>query len=503
MSEKKVEKVAVKKYTSLTYRQKKEIIDAVESGEKRRDVAIKFGIPKSTLATFLKQKDKICSSTLDVRKRDRKCEYPLLEEKLIEWLRYGRDQNIPLERNLLETKAKYYAGEMGIKNFSASAGWLYGFKKRHNLVFHNLCGESDASVDNSKLCDESDARVDNSACSTWKTNLRSLLQGYEPRNIFNADETGLFYKCLADRSICFQNESFHSGKYSKARITILLAANMDGSEKLKPLMIGKSAQPRCFKNIQLFPMLYKSNKKAWMTSVLLSEWVSSINETMKKEKREILLFIDYCTAHDSISSLSNVDVVFLPTTTKLQPLNQGIIQNFKSQYYQEIVMRTLDALDDGETPIITVHTAMTIADRAWKNVEITTIRNCFKTCGFITEEYYDSVSHDDDEQPEDIDVSDRWSLLANCEEVTTFNEYVHYDDDLGVMGTLTDAEILAANEHNEEKEDIKEDHSVLVSTNEAKLALQNLRHYFERTGDVPDEVFAALISIENWFDRIY
>lgn len=41
-----------------------------------------------------------------------------------------------------------------------------------------------------------------------------------------------------------------------------------------------------------------------------------------------------------------------------------------------------------------------------------------------------------------------------------------------------------------------------VSTNEAKLALQNLRQYFKGIEDLPDEVFAAFISIKNSFDRI-
>lgn len=97
-------------------------------------------------------------------------------------------------------------------------------------------------------------------------------------------------------------------------------------------------------------------------------------------------------------------------------------------------MRTLDTLDDGKTPIIALHKAMTVADKAW-----------------------------------------------NFGEVPTFHLYVHFDDDLSVMGTLTDAEILAVNdEHNDLEEDTEEDNSASVSTNEAKLKLQNLHQYFER-----------------------
>jgi len=69
--------------------------------------------------------------------------------------------------------------------------------------------------------------------------LQDLLKDYEPHNVFNADETALFYKCLPDRTMTFKNEKCHGGKHSKERVTILLATNMSGTEKLKPLIIGK------------------------------------------------------------------------------------------------------------------------------------------------------------------------------------------------------------------------------------------------------------------------
>lgn len=56
--------------------------------------------------------------------------------------------------------------------------------------------------------------------------------------------------------------SYRVLKHSKERLLILLAANIDGSEKLKPLIIGKSRKPHSFKNNKSFPMLYKAYKKA-------------------------------------------------------------------------------------------------------------------------------------------------------------------------------------------------------------------------------------------------
>jgi len=99
------------------------------------------------------------------------------------------------------------------------------------------------------------------------------LVDYDAKDIFNADETGLFYKCLSDRTLTFKSKKCHGGKNSKERITVMLAANMDGSQKIKPLIIGKFVNPRCFKNFKSFPLMHRSNKKAWMIGVLFTEWL--------------------------------------------------------------------------------------------------------------------------------------------------------------------------------------------------------------------------------------
>ena len=57
--------------------------------------------------------------------------------------------------------------------------------------------------------------------------------------MFNADECGLFFKLMADKSYVFKGEKCQGGKLSKEMVTVLVAANADGSEKLPLLMLGK------------------------------------------------------------------------------------------------------------------------------------------------------------------------------------------------------------------------------------------------------------------------
>ena len=97
--------------------------------------------------------------------------------------------------------------------------------------------------------------------------------GYRLEEIFNADETGLFFRALPSRSLTVKGDDCRGGKKSKDRISVLLACSAVG-EKLTPFVIGHSARPRCFKGLAstlCLPVTYFSNKKAWMTGDLFQK----------------------------------------------------------------------------------------------------------------------------------------------------------------------------------------------------------------------------------------
>ena len=102
----------------------------------------------------------------------------------------------------------------------------------------------------------------------WTSRLPELYEGHEPQDVWNADETGLFYRALPDCSMVLKGDTCKGTKISKDRMPVLLACSAS-SEKLKPLVIGHSERPRCFENysIQSFGIDDKFNKKAWMTGL--------------------------------------------------------------------------------------------------------------------------------------------------------------------------------------------------------------------------------------------
>ena len=229
--------MATQKRKNLSVDEKISALLDVGKGAKKSDVAKRFGIPANTLSTWIKNKHKImetydCSNP--ERKRQRLSTYDDIERALIDWFKQTRGNTVPVSGPLLAAQAQKFAAALGNAEFQCSSGWLDQFKQWHGITFKCISGES--------------AAVAQELMTEWKdSSLPAILQEYALRDIYNMDETGIFYRLTPDRTLTFKGDSCHDGKKSKERITAAVCANMDGSDKLQLLIIGKYQNPRFLK----------------------------------------------------------------------------------------------------------------------------------------------------------------------------------------------------------------------------------------------------------------
>ena len=109
-----------------------------------------------------------------------------LERALYTWFVQMRRQGVPVSGPVLREKALSYAKEMDIKDFIASNGWFDRWKSRYGVALKAIAVEA-------QLCTLE-------MTASWKeSTLPTLLSNYALRDIFNADEFGLFYKALPDK----------------------------------------------------------------------------------------------------------------------------------------------------------------------------------------------------------------------------------------------------------------------------------------------------------------
>lgn len=502
----------IPKYKTLSIEEKMAVLLEVRKGVKSKSsIAKDFNIPASTLSTFIKNEKKIEDEFTCLKKKAkkqtkvRKSKYPEVEKCLIKWFTQEREKKIPLSGPILRSKAIEFADLLNIDNFEATNGWFDGFKGRHGIVFKNVCGESGA--------------VNVNEVSDWKKLLAEMIGEVNPKDIFNVDEAGLFYQCTPDKSLAFKGQICNGGKLSKVRVTLLIGANMDGSEKLPLLMIGKSANPRCFKNIKNKPVQYESNAKAWMTTSIFEKVLSNLDLKFRKQKRTILLFIDNCTAHPVDTKLTNIKVIFFPAnmTSVLQPMDQGVIKTFKHYYRREVILRILagklnifflyqatvvniiclniNTFCIGSGKKIDILEASVISKQAWDMVSSEAIVNCFKKAGFFHKEINDNIAE------VEVDHADFENEFYNrLERNIPFEQYINIDKNLAICGTLTDRDIVEEIENDAESSE-NEDQVIdepKITPGQALDSICTLRRFLYAQDNISEDLLQSLDKLQTF-----
>ena len=230
-------------------------------------------------------------------------------------------------------------------------------------------------------------------------------EGFIPQQIFNCDETGLFWKKMPRRTYITQEEKGLPGhKPMKDRFTLLLCANASGDCKIKPLLVYHSENPRVFKRNNVhkakLPVMWRSNTKAWVTRILFVEWLTEVFAPAVKRYLEennlplkCLLVMDNAPAHppgledDLDITYDFINVKFLPpnTTPLLQPMDQQVISNFKKLYTKGLFTRCFQVTSDTDLTLrefwkdhFNILHCINLVDKAWNEVSHRTLRSAWK-----------------------------------------------------------------------------------------------------------------------------
>ncbi|XP_064109958.1 tigger transposable element-derived protein 1-like [Macrobrachium nipponense] len=268
-------------------------------------------------------------------------------------------------------------------DFKASHGWFDKFRKWtgiHSVLRHGEAASSDTKAAEAfiKTFDE-----------------MTIKEGYSSQQVFNCDETGLFWKKMPCRTYITEEEKkLPRHKPMKDRLTLALCSNASGDCKVKPLLMYHSETSRAFKAHNMLkeelPVMWRANAKAWVTRLLFTEWVNlCFCPTLKKfleEKRlplKCLLLLDNAPTRppgleeDILAEYSFIKVLYLlPNTTPLlQPMDQQVISNFKKLYTKHLFKRCFDITDTTNLTLrefwkehFDIVICIRLIDQAWQEV---------------------------------------------------------------------------------------------------------------------------------------
>jgi hypothetical protein len=249
-----------------------------------------------------------------------------------------RRANFPVSPSLTIAKAKSIALSLLIPkmDFKASWQWLRQFKVRRGLQKMLLHGEG-AEVNKSDL-----------GLLAALENLYAIIAQYDPENVYNMDETDLFFHLLPRYSLLMPDEDISTTrgkKKSKDRVSLIVCANAMGSHKIPCALIGKPKAPACIKDCQ-WPVPYFIQAKAWMDVEMCWKWFNEVflPEVKKRTGHRVLLLLDNAPGHFEAFERENVRIVFFPPncTSWKQPYDMGIIAALKKRFKYLYLKDVLD-----------------------------------------------------------------------------------------------------------------------------------------------------------------
>lgn len=258
------------KRLNLTLYDKLQILDYMESEAAQdggqagviRHFISKFpGLKQSTVSRIKKDGPQLRQRGKDPAqlsfKRPRVVIFPQIETSMSNWILQAQSRNVKITGELIRAKIRRFAELHGVDadNFlQLSNGWLDAFKARHLLKEYRCHGEA--------------ASVTQESVAVARKRLQAITSQYAPTDIYNMDETGLYYRMPPDRGLATMQTSGVKG--DKTRLTLAFCANADGSDRRPPLFLGHARKPRCFekKEGKSLGFDYWFNKKAWMTGTI-------------------------------------------------------------------------------------------------------------------------------------------------------------------------------------------------------------------------------------------
>lgn len=344
---------------------------------------------QTTISRILCAKnDLIASKEVDFQLvRRRKQSNPILRRILTEWVTQAAWENIPITTPIIQLTANaiwnrlptYEKDGNGIFNQK----WCNHFMKKLNI---DLKGDEEYTSNN-----PGNYQLDKVWKLDEKLDLKNYLvelikkENYRPQDIFTIEEFQLFYSLPLDQ--IFDVSSIDKGlKQSSSStensLTIMIGTNIDGSEKLTPLVVGKydkfdvtTSSLQTFKNVsmhstaaqnimnkisELYNIVYKSNINKWITSGMFQNYLLSLDHKLSSTspERKILILLDDSSSHRIINlKFTNIKLCFLKNNSNHKnpynslsigskfdclPTSFGIVEEFKILYRQQQYSNMID-----------------------------------------------------------------------------------------------------------------------------------------------------------------
>ncbi|RLN94600.1 hypothetical protein BBJ28_00006744 [Nothophytophthora sp. Chile5] len=349
--------------------------------------------------------------------REKSLRHPELEKCLTLWLD-GLDlaQCARLSGREIKTVANQIYDELKVPQadrLELSNGWLGRFQARHGLKMHK--GHSEGST----ACLQGALEMERRRLADVISVFLSGKSGRSLNDVWNMDETSFFFDCSP---VVVAETAANKTATADTKLTVALAVNATGTERLEPLFIGQESLLQ-----QLGFRQYYINRMAVMTADIFSAWLQTWDQELVVADRQVLLLVDQARGHlADLTHLSNIQLEFFSPllTGRVQPCCLGLSSALHTLYRRSVVMRAVETLrkraetstDGAELFEIDQLEAMNLVKTSWQVVKAEVIVSCWRKAQILPG------------QVQSVDVSSQLedgASVAMTEEVIELQQALH------------------------------------------------------------------------------
>ena len=192
------------------------LIQSFESETSQAQLARDYDVGKSTVTSIIGSRDKIQMAYKDNPKDQQKSlkgaeKYVDVDEPLYEWFVNNRAAKKEITEHLILAAAKKISQRLNHPVDAINESWVQRWRQRHGIHYIMLHGEGADCPD----------------FTPWMNWVKSILDQYALKDIYNWDAAALFWRSSSSASFVTANEEIVKGrKKMKARVTILTGVSM-------------------------------------------------------------------------------------------------------------------------------------------------------------------------------------------------------------------------------------------------------------------------------------
>lgn len=375
-----------KKRNMLPIKDKMDIIKMLDNGESMANIALQYGIGRSTVYDIKLNRTKIMANVHNISEKRKTLKFgrhPELDSALYNWFLEQRAMDVVINGDHLKDKAMEISKRFKNWNFKASSGWLHKYKQRFGIKFN-----TSGTVDEQATYQSHDETVISNFVKSFKENIQLL--GLTPDQLYCIDVSSVSTKIVT--KINRNKKEYEEKTMNSNKIIFMPCTNASGTHKFNLLVCGKDSFDKDSTNLSSV-CYYKQQTNGWITREIFTEWfhdefVPSVRSfmTLHNLPEKAILILDKAPGYPEEYHLKSndwmINAYFVPPEHShlIQPMSQELMEIIKSTFKKKLLLNVLSKGLDARKSLeaVSVTDLLFALAESWNSFSPSAIQNSWK-----------------------------------------------------------------------------------------------------------------------------